>query len=245
MVTQSMTRRSKQLALLHEACRQPAAAVVCRRRPAGQAGTPHNTRLLELASDGLWLVWPDDAKPATFPDGAAVQLTFELNGLRYRCPSIARGRQVREVDCLGPVAALQLDVPLRVAVEDPADRRVFERLDVTAVGPLTVQLVHLTNKNRSTTGRLTDISLGGFGAELAPDALAQIDDQALFWVGLALEPTDRPLDFIARLTHRRGETTDRGVQTGWEFCAADDDTTYRRNLRRLRDYVAQQSAADE
>jgi c-di-GMP-binding flagellar brake protein YcgR len=245
MVTQSMTRRSKQLALLHEACRQPAAAVVCRRRPAGQAGPPHNTRLLELAADGLWLAWPDNTKSAAFPDGASVQLSFELNGLRYRCPSIARGRQVREVEYLGPVAALQLDVPLRVTVDDPAERRVFERLDAMAVGPLMVQLVHLTNKNRATTGRLTDISLGGFGAELEPAALAQIDDQALFWVGLELEPTDRPLDFIARLTHRRGAGTTGGVQTGWEFCAADDDTTYRRNLRRLRDYVAQQSAADE
>lgn len=238
MHTICLTRRRNQLELLHNACAARAPGILRRRRPRSTPGDPHNTRLLGMSSEYLWLTWPIDASESTIHADVGILVEFDQGGRRYRFPACVCERETYPNEYEGPVDALRVTLPLRVELADTEERRSFERIDLSGCPDLPLRLVHITNKHRTATARLTDISLGGFGATFEHDQSEAVGSDSLFWVELRLRPDDRPIDFVARLVHEN--EADGAVTTGWEFCATEDDGSYRRNLRQLQSFVAEQ-----
>lgn len=239
MRVRTLIRRRTQLELLAAAARRGAPARLTRRRtqspPAGG-----RCQLLEFGDDGVWLSLPEDSDVTASSRGVAVLVEFDHEGRQFRFPAEVRRCEAHLFERHGPLPAVLVSLPLRVAVIRDCDRRGAGRITLPEDQGLRARLTRVNNRNRTYELSVRDISDGGLGGRLADPTLAgELDSESLYWAEVELGPDKRPLDFVVRLIHVCREAG----TTGWGFSPGDDTEGYRRNLRRLRDYVEHQRSA--
>ncbi len=239
MQRQTLTNRKTQMLILADACTRGVGGYVTRR---GQDpdGPSENTHLLVLDRDCLWMRWPISALSEPEQFGVIVDVRFELNGQTYTFSAETKGRFERSFGVFGPVAALCVQMPVRI---ERCEQRQDGRLDLDETDAIEAQLIQVQDERVRETLRLTNISTGGIGGTMHWQAAQRIDDNALYWA--EFNPNNDPctFDFVVRLIHKRPAESGQMTVTGWEFCPGDDQDDHRANINRLRDIVQQRRQA--
>lgn len=234
MSPRPLSLRKTQLDLLARACEcgSPATIAYTTRDSGTRSG---GTRLLALETDAIWLEWTPPAGADFAPSPRGAQILFEHGGERYGFTAYPQEQSRRRFGSAPETSALKLSLPLNV---ERRERRTLSRIRLTDVQPVHATVTGIVDKTAPLTCRILDLSAGGLAAIAGWETAKRINTGDICWVEFGLPDGDGPLDFVARLAHRKRTSDGASVILGWAFCPGDDRATNLTQLERVRRFVA-------
>jgi c-di-GMP-binding flagellar brake protein YcgR len=138
-------------------------------------------------------------------------------------------------------AGVRLAMPL-VVRERAA--RTAERIRPAGNAPVHVDLLTVGPEKSCIRGRITDVSTGGVGCELAAEDAPRLDRHELIRLRAAGPAAPRDCEFIVRLVHADA-ISERLTRIGLAFVGLDDAAELDARLRRLQDWISDAVRVEE
>lgn len=237
MSTLALTRRTVQLDLLAEACRQHVSArVVLPHQPWGTALA--RTRFLALEGKSLLLSRPESNASDEALQGP-VDVYFSLDRERLGFRTTAVEPTVWSNGTRGHQPAWRLKMPLCI---ESKQQRGHRRVRLDEAAPITVTLTAMNAPAWSCTARLENISRGGLGALLDGTASEMLRVDEVYWARFTLEGL-QDCEFVVRLLHARHLKPDDATLLGCMFCPGEDPEYYEAQLQRIEQWVRRGGAS--